>query len=77
MAQATTWKGSMQRMASGQHSATTSAIHSAASAETRRIAAQRWAPRSLKKARTVARVRSGFAHTRAPVSWSTTTIRYL
>ena len=34
--------------------ATTSAIHSAASAETRRIAAQRWAPRSLKKARTVA-----------------------
>lgn len=48
VAQATTWNGSAQRIAPGQRSATTSAIQSAASAETWVICAHRWVPRASK-----------------------------
>ena len=77
VAQATTWNGSAQRTAVGQRSATTSAIQSAASADTWVICAHRSAPSASKNRRRVAVSRPGAAHTSRPLSWSTTTVRYL
>ena len=59
VAQATTWNGSAQRTAVGQRSATTSAIQSAASADTCVISAHRSAPRASKKRRSVVVVAAG------------------
>ncbi len=75
MAQATTWKGSAQRMAFGARRATVSAIHWAASADTCVISAARLSPRASKNRFSVAESRPGAAHTSRPVSWSTTTVR--
>jgi hypothetical protein len=68
VAQATTWKGSAQRIAAGQRSLTTSAIQSAASADTWVICAHRSAPRASKNRRRVAVSRPGAAHTSRPLS---------
>jgi hypothetical protein len=68
VAQATTWKGSAHRIASGQRSVTTFAIHAAASALTWVIAAHRSSPRRSKNSRRVAALRPSAAHTNRPES---------
>lgn len=75
MAHCTTWKGPVHSVAFGQRSATTVAIHSAASALTSVIWAQRSFPSASKKRRSVLRSRPGAAQTNRPESWSTTTTR--
>jgi len=69
------WNVSRQSVAFGQRSATTSAIHSAASALTSRTLLQRCSPRASKKMRNVFLSWPAAAHTSRPVSWSTTMIR--
>jgi hypothetical protein len=60
----------------GQRSATTVAIHSAASALTSRTCWQRAWPRASKKRPSVVASWPGAAHTSRPASWSTTTVRH-
>jgi hypothetical protein len=69
-------KGSIQRTALGQCLATTLEIQLAASALTWVICAQRSFPSASKKRVSVFSSRPLAAHTRRPVSWSTTTMRY-
>src|SRR5664280_3684047 len=77
VAQATMWKASAHRVAFGHRSPNTVAIHSAASAETSFTSWDRPSPSRSKNCSRVALSRPGAAHTRCPVSWSTTTVRYL
>jgi len=76
-AQTTTWKGSAQRTARGQYAVTISAIQRALSEDTCVIAAHRAGPRSSKNRLRVAWFAPSAAQTSRPVSWSTTTSRYL
>ena len=64
-----------QRRAGGTVPATTSAIHSAPSAETTVILSHRSSPRRSKKPRRVFLSRPTAAQTSRPESWSTTTVR--
>jgi hypothetical protein len=75
MPHATTWNGSAQRTALGARRFTTPAIQSAKSAETWVSRAERSGPSWSKNTPRAASLRPGPAHTSAPVSWSTTTIR--
>jgi len=68
VAQATTWKGSAQRIAPGHRSVTTSLIQSAASADTWVIWLHRSTPRASKNRRRVAVSRPAAAHTSRPLS---------
>lgn len=71
----TMWNASRQMVALAQRSLTTSPIHSAASALTRRISAQRRSPSASKKALRVFLSWPLAAHTSRPESWSTTTVK--
>src|SRR5664280_1776748 len=68
VAHATMWNGSAHRTALGHLSATSSAIHVAASAETCVMAAHRVSPRASKNFASVLRSRPGAAHTNRPLS---------
>ena len=72
-----TWYGSAQRTACGQYAAMTSLIHRAESEEMWVICAQRAGPSRVKKSVRLAWSAPLPAQTRRPVSWSTTTSRYL
>src|SRR5664279_647031 len=72
----TTWNGSRQIAACGALSRTTAWIHSAPSAETCVSRADLVVPRASKNNVRVSLLRPSWAHTRRPVSWSTTHVRY-
>ena len=64
-------------LAFGQRSATGPVIQAAMSQDTSLICLQRSSPSRSRNASVVLRSRPGRAHTSRPVSWSTTTVRYL
>ena len=77
VAQATTWNGSAHNTAWGQRLATTWPIHSAPSPDTWRDLAQRSGTERVEEPAQGGPVAAGRGPHQPPVSWSTTTVRYL